>query len=104
MNIPRLAVAAVLVPFTVFSTVVTWREGYARFFTGPWTDPIWAQEFLDLCIALTIVCVWMVGDARRRGATVWPYVAATPLLGSIAPLCYLLLRAPVTEQAAPART
>lgn len=92
MSKRRLLVLAVLIPFAAFSTWVTWVEGYVAFFTLPWTHWIWTQEVLDLCIALTLVCVWMVGDARRRGARVWPYVLLTPALGSIAPLLYLALR------------
>ncbi len=92
MSKQRMAAAAVLIPFFVYSSYVTAVEGYVSFFTLPLTHPIWTQEFLDLCIALTLVCVWIVRDGRRRGARVWPFVAATPLLGSIAPLLYLVLR------------
>lgn len=92
MNKKRVLAAVVLVPFTLYSTWVTYDQGYVPFFTLPWSHPIWTQEFLDLCIALTMVSAWMLGDARRRGATVWPYLVATPLLGSIAPLTYLVLR------------
>lgn len=96
MSKQRVLAAIVLVPFTIYSTWVTATQGYAEFFTLPWSHPIWSQEFLDLCIALTMVSSWMVGDARRRGVTVWPYLVATPLLGSISPLVYLALRAPVS--------
>jgi hypothetical protein len=96
----RVFAALVLVPFTLYSTWVTYTEGYRPFFTLPWSHPIWTQEFLDLCIALTLVSSWMVADARRRGATVWPYLVATPLLGSISPLTYLLLRAEAPRDAA----
>lgn len=92
MSKTRVLAGLVLVPFTLYSTWVTYDRGYVPFFTLPWSDSIWTQEFLDLCIALTMVSSWMLVDARRRGATVWPYLVATPLLGSIAPLTYLLLR------------
>ena len=91
----RLAAVLVLVPFLAFSAWATLsaKEGFTAFFTMPWTHPIWSQEFLDLCVALTLVTAWMVDDARRRGATIWPYLLATPVLGSISPLVYLALRA-----------
>lgn len=92
MSRSRLLALAILVPFTIYSTIVTVREGYAIFFTGPWTHPVWTQEFLDLSIALLLVASWMVSDAKKRGVRVWPYLIATPLLGSIAPLAYLVLR------------
>ena len=101
---PWLAVA-ILVPFTVFSTwaTLTAPEGYWGFFTMPWTHPIWSQEFVDLCVALTLVTSWMVKDARARGVAIWPYLVATPFLGSVSPLVYLMLRKPAPPQA-PAAT
>jgi len=99
MSKKRVLAAIVLVPFTIFSTWVTYTQGYVPFFTLPWSHPIWTQEFLDLCIALTMVTSWMISDARQRGVTVWPYLVATPLLGSISPLCYLLLRPETPREA-----
>lgn len=92
MRRSQLLALAILVPFTIYSTIVTVQNGYTIFFTGPWTHPIWTQEFLDLCIALLLISSWMIGDARQRKVRVWPYVVLTPLLGSIAPLTYLALR------------
>ncbi|MBI5365622.1 MAG: DUF2834 domain-containing protein [Planctomycetes bacterium] len=94
MSRRQILAAVVLVPFLAFSTVVTLREGFMIYFTAPFTHPIWTQEFLDLCIALSLIVSWIIADGRRRGVRVWPYVVATPLLGSIAPLIYLVLRAP----------
>ncbi len=82
----------VLVPFATYSTWVTYDQGFSAFFTQPWTHPTWTQEFLDLLIALALVSVWLHGDARRRGRSPWPWLLATPLLGSLAPLTYLALR------------
>jgi hypothetical protein len=50
------------------------------------------QILLDLAISLAIVCTWLIRDARNRGRRAWPWVAATPVFGSLAPLLYLLLR------------
>lgn len=97
----RLLAAGVLLPFLVFSTWVAVKEGFVPFFTLPWTHPIWSQEFLDLCIALCFVSGWLMRDARRRGANPWPYLVATPLLGSIAPLTYLILRPERPEEPPP---
>jgi hypothetical protein len=100
----RLPAILVLLPFLVFSVWCTLKaeEGFVGFFTMPWTHPIWSQEFVDLCIALTMVQVFMFFDARRRGATIWPYLVATPLLGSISPLVYFALRAePITTSRPP---
>lgn len=50
------------------------------------------QVLADLVIALSLVLVWMVRDARQRGVSPVPWVAATLLLGSFGPLFYLLAR------------
>lgn len=46
----------------------------------------------DLTIALSLVMVWMWGDARERNATVVPYLLLTIAFGSIGPLLYLIVR------------
>jgi len=51
-----------------------------------------AQILLDLAIALALVCTWLVRDARQRHRAAWPWVVATPFLGSLAPLTYLVAR------------
>jgi hypothetical protein len=47
---------------------------------------------VDLVIALTMVCIWMVRDARRQGKGTAGYIVLTVALGSIGPLLYLLRR------------
>jgi len=51
-----------------------------------------AQILADLAIALGLVCTWLIRDAHQRGKRAWPWVLATPVVGSLAPLLYLLLR------------
>ena len=46
----------------------------------------------DLTIALSLILFWMWRDARARGATLWPYVLLTAVLGSVGPLLYLIRR------------
>jgi hypothetical protein len=52
-----------------------------------------AQVLADLCIALSIVMVWIWRDARSTGRNPWPWLAATLVTGSFGPLIYLLTRA-----------
>ena len=92
MSRSQCIAAALLLPFAAFSCWVTAEEGFLVFFTAPFTHPVWTQEFLDLCISLSLVMGWMAGDGRRRGIRVWPYLVLTPLLGSLAPLAYLVFR------------
>jgi hypothetical protein len=53
---------------------------------------------VDLTIALSLVTVWMVRDARQRGQSVAPFVVLTLLLGSVGPLLYLIRRAGSTPE------
>jgi hypothetical protein len=88
----RLLVLAVLVPFTAFSIWVAATAGPIGFLGLAGREPWGLQMLLDLCISLTFVATWMVGDARRRGRAAWPFVLMTIALGSIGPLVYLATR------------
>ncbi len=93
MNPAKWVVLCVLVPFVLFSvwctaTGGTFGEVVAAFGGNPW----FTQVSLDLYLALSMVSVWIWRDARARGANPIPWIAATLLTGSIAPLTYLLLR------------
>lgn len=50
------------------------------------------QLLADLTIMCLLGCGWMIGDARQRGATAWPFVLLTLAAGSFGPLLYLLNR------------
>jgi hypothetical protein len=50
------------------------------------------QVLADLVILALLSCVWMVGDARKRGVSAWPYVMITLAAGSFGVLFYLLAR------------
>ena len=93
MNRKKRAIFCVLVSFVAFSAWVvatggTFSEVSAAFTANPWI----IQASVDLVLALSLVCVWMWNDARSRGRNPLPWVVATLLTGSIAPLTYLLLR------------
>jgi hypothetical protein len=51
-----------------------------------------AQVFVDLCISLSVAWAFIRPDARARGLPLVPYVLATPFVGSIALLTYLVHR------------
>lgn len=91
MNQRSLAVVAFTL-FTVYSLIVAATHGLdgliAVHAQGGWAY----QILIDLVIAAG--SFWIVGipDARARGIRVWPYVALTPLLGSIAILAYFVRR------------
>ncbi|MCB9765647.1 MAG: DUF2834 domain-containing protein [Alphaproteobacteria bacterium] len=82
----------VLISFTVYSSYVTFQEGYWGFLHLALRERWAMQVLLDLCIALTLLWGPMKRDAQKHGINFWPYLLATPLLGSIAPLAYMVHR------------
>ncbi|WP_295682295.1 DUF2834 domain-containing protein [uncultured Nevskia sp.] len=98
MNLPRPILFAILLPFSILSAYALKEVGYFGIFASH-LHPAGLQVLTDLVIALTLVMVWMAGDARARGVTVWPYIVATLALGSFGPLAYLLLRGTASSPA-----
>ena len=89
MMVPLLIL--VLVAFGALSAVALAQAGYVGLFMPLLGSAAGLQVLADLVIALTLVMVWMIADARRTGRNPWPWVVATLLLGSFGPLGYLLV-------------
>jgi len=85
-------IAIVFVPFLVFSLWVASTHGPLGFLDVAGREPWAMQMLLDLAIALFVVTSLVVRDARATGRNPWPWVAATVLVGSIAPMLYALTR------------
>ena len=90
----RIALALIaFIAFTAYTVSVVVNHSLFGFLAdharGGWS----LQIFLDLAVAATSFWIVAVPDARARGITVWPYVVATPFLGSIALLAYFVHRA-----------
>jgi hypothetical protein len=92
MNARTMIAIAVLVPFSLFSVMVTVEHGYFGFLELALREPWAMQMLLDLTITLVLFGVLAVPDARARGLRIWPWLAASVLVGSIAPLGYLVYR------------
>lgn len=103
MNLSRPVLLAILLPFSILSAYALKEVGYLGIFTAHF-HPAGLQVLSDLVIALSLVMVWMVGDARSRGITVWPYLIATLALGSFGPLAYLLLRGTAAQSSSVAKS
>ena len=88
----RAVLWLVFAAFGVYSTYVLYDVGYIGIFRGALKDSGGIQVLCDLCISLSLVCVWMARDARKHGRRAWPFLLATVFLGSFGPLSYLLLR------------
>jgi len=92
MNVKKILLWFVLVDFAALTTWSMWHVGYVGIWQAGLSSPGAIQVLADLCIAVGLVCAWIVADARRRGVAAWPWVTATLLVGSLAPLVYLIRR------------
>lgn len=88
----RTLIVLVLVAFGGLTAVALQQHGLWGIIAPHFRSTGPGQVFADLVIALTLVMVWMVRDARRLGRNPWPWVAGTLLTGSFGPLLYLLTR------------
>lgn len=85
--------ATILLAFGAFSIWVIGTHGYFGYLTSARNDHWTLQLLIDLTLSLVIANAWVVTDARRRGISPWPYVIATPVVGSLAIGVYLIRRA-----------
>lgn len=90
----RMLIIAVLLAFGALTAAAVWQHGYLGIFLLPLQTLAGTQVLVDLVIALVLVLVWLVQDARAQGRNPWLWVAATLALGSFGPLVYLLTRRP----------
>jgi hypothetical protein len=88
----QVLLEVVLLGFAVLTGYAVYAHGYVGFFQLMLANVATLTGLVDLCIALTLIVVWMWNDARARGVSPIPYALLTLLLGSVGPLVYLLRR------------
>ena len=88
----RALLVAVLTLFGALTGVALAHHGYWGILAPHFQSFGAGQVLADLVIALTLVLVWLVRDARAAGRSPWPWVALTLVAGSFGPLLYLLFR------------
>lgn len=88
----RIALFAVIAAFGALTALAIEQHGYWGIISYHLPSSAGWQVGADLVIACTLAMVWMIGDARKAGRNVWPYLALTVVMGSFGPLTYLLLR------------
>jgi len=92
MNARQIGLSSLLVAFAGFEAWVVAEYGIVGLFAAVLANSATILAFVDLCIALGMVSVWIVLDARERGVSPLPYLAMTLTLGSVGPLAYLIRR------------
>jgi hypothetical protein len=103
MNLKKVLLAMVLLDFTVLTAYAVYQYGYIGFFEMVFANAVSMTLFADLCIALSMVAVWMWRDARDRGLSPVPYLVLTATLGSVGPLVYLIRTAAADLAPVPSR-
>lgn len=84
-----VAVTVLFGALTVVALVVDGVGGFVDAITFNWAS---LQIYVDLVIAILVLCVWMHRDARANGRNPWPFIAASFVVGMFGPLAYLLTR------------
>ncbi len=95
----RVVLLLVLIAHTAFTVYVCRESGYLSLFP-PFNELATYQIFVDLCIASSLVLLFLYLDAKRTGQPLWPVLwcaIGVALSGSIAPLTYLLMYRAVYE-------
>lgn len=88
---PLLVVVLVLFgALTLVGTVVDGLPGGV--FDAITFNWISLQIYVDLVIAVAVICVWIYRDATKRGRNPWPWLIAAAIVGMFSPLVYLLTR------------
>lgn len=88
----RTILRATLLLFGALSAVALWQHGYWGILAPHFRSSGAGQVFADLVIALSLVMVWMVRDAKTSGRAAWPWILLTLVAGSFGPLVYLLTK------------
>jgi RsiW-degrading membrane proteinase PrsW (M82 family) len=78
-----------LVSFGILTAIALWVDGVTGVFASIVSSWGSIQIYVDLLIALSIILVWLYRDAKAQGHNPWPWIVATLVTGSFAPLMYL---------------
>lgn len=87
-----------LIPFSILTVYAVMTVGYIGIFDYHRHSPAGWQVFADLVVALALVFIWLIPDAKNHDRSPWPWVALTLVAGSIGPLLYLATEKSDTNQ------
>ncbi|MGO4892856.1 hypothetical protein [Flavobacterium sp. W21_SRS_FM6] len=91
MNTPSRIALLVLIPFVLLSFYAVFEVGYWGIIAPLLNDSAGWQVLADLIIALVLVLIWLIKDAKLAKRNPWPWILLTLLLGSIGPMLYIVL-------------
>ncbi len=85
----RIIAIVLLIPFLVLTVYAVSQVGYVGIFDYHRHSPAGWQVIVDLVIAILLIILWMIPNAKAAGRNPWPFVVISLFLGSIGPLLYL---------------
>lgn len=91
-NMSRIIIIVVLILFGALTAVALVTDGVFGIFASIFNSFGSAQIYVDLVIAISMICVWMWRDAKSQGRNPWPWIIAALIVGAFSPLVYLLVR------------
>ena len=74
MNWKLIGLWVVLADFAALPAYAVWQYGYVRALRAAFANAATTLAFADLVIALSLIMIWMIGDARQRAHGVLPYL------------------------------
>lgn len=92
MKAKQVGLLITFVGFLALSIFVVFQHGYIGFFEAVVANSATIAVLVDLCIALSLVLIWMWQDARKRGRTPLLHTVVTLFFGSLGPLLYFIQR------------
>ena len=87
----KTLIAVALVPFTAL-TIASFTEGTNAFPMAIMHSFASMQIYMDLVLAVLVLCFWMHRDASAAGRNPWPWIVGALIVGMFSPLLYLLTR------------
>jgi hypothetical protein len=72
--------------FLALTGVALAADGVAGFPRAITSSRAAGQIYVDLVIAVVVICVWLHRDARLRGRNPWPWIVGAAVVGRISPL------------------
>lgn len=91
MSNTRTIALVLLIPFLGLTVYAISQVGYVGIIDYQRYSPAGWQVLADLVIAIVLILLWLIPNAKATGRNPWPYVALSIFLGSIGPLIYLAL-------------
>lgn len=92
MTWQKAILGLVLVLFLAMTGEVLYEHGYLAFFVIASSNSATQLMMFDLVVSLTLITIWMAGDAKEKGKAIVPFVLITLFFGVAGPLLYLLTR------------